>query len=337
MPYLLLLLVFGVCFGSPSASAQATNVEHAPKLVCDQATFNFGELDNSGAAEHTYVLRNEGDLTLEIKNVRPSCGCTVASISTKTVPPGGQTEVSARFSLQGRTGFQHKTIAVESNDPKQPSFTLVLEGTAISDLDVKPRQLSFGRITSDACVTGVVEISVQTTNAVRITKVTTASSNIAVKTETIEEGKRYRILIESLPPLAQGAFAGNARIETDHPKYPVIDIPVTAFVAKDLVYLPTDLTLVQSPQPVTRYVVVRSDTGRKFQVQAVEPPVPSIQANIIPMNESGYRIELTNIVATAELNGKVLRIKTTLEGNDEIQIPLRVIANPTPPNPSPNP
>ncbi|MFH0953396.1 MAG: DUF1573 domain-containing protein [Verrucomicrobiota bacterium] len=337
MPYVLLLLIAALCLHPSSAPGQVTNAEHAPKLVCDEPTYNFGEADNSGSVEHTFILKNEGDVTLEILNIRPACGCTVANISTKSIPPDGAAELSTRLSLQGRTGPQHKSITVESNDPKQQYVTLYLEGNAIAELEVKPRQVTFGRISAAAAVTSAVEITARTTNAIRITRLDTPSTNLAAKLETIEEGRRYRILVSSVPPLAQGTLRGSVHIETDHPKYSAMDIPISAFVATDLMYLPTELTLVENPAASARYIIVRSDTGKKFEVQAVVVPSPSIQASVQPIDQNGYRIELTNIVATADLNGKALLIKTTMPGNEEIRIPLRVIPNAPQPAPAQNP
>lgn len=337
MPYVLLLVIAALSLHPSSVPGQETNAEHAPKLVCDEPTYNFGEADNAGHVEHAFILRNAGDVTLQILNIRPACGCTVANISTKSIPPGGLAELSARLSLQGRTGPQHKSITVESNDPKQQYVTLYLEGTAIAELDVQPRQVTFGRISGDAAVTSVVEITARTTNAVKITRLNAGSTNLAARLETIEEGRHYRILVSSVPPLVQGTLRGSVHIETDHPKYSAMDIPISAFVATDLMYLPTELTLVENPTASARYVIVRSDTGKKFEVQAVEAPSPSIQTSIQPMDQNGYRIELTNIVATADLNGKVLLIRTTMPGNEEIRIPLRVIPNTPQPAPAPNP
>ena len=164
------MLVIIATMWAVGSFAQEPAVEHAPKIVCAEPTYNFGEMENAKDVEHTFILKNEGDLSLEIRQVRPSCGCTVASISQKTIPPGGQAEVTTRLSLRGRQGPQHKTISVESNDPKQPTLVLCLEGTAIEEMRIQPNQLFFGRITTDSSVTGVVEITVQSTNAVKVTR-----------------------------------------------------------------------------------------------------------------------------------------------------------------------
>ena len=282
--------------------------------------------------EHTFILKNEGDLSLEIRQVRPSCGCTVANISQNTIPPGGQAEVTTRLSLRGRQGPQHKTISVESNDPKQPTLVLTLEGTAIEEMRVQPNQLFFGRITTDSSVTGAVEITVQGTNAVKVTRTESNTSNLTATTESSPDGKFFRVSVSTQPPLPRGTLRGNVHIETDHPKYPAMDIAVSAFVVGDITFAPEELPVVeQAGQPASRYILVRSETGKKFQIVTVEVPLPSMAYKIQPVEAGGYQVELSNIPSTREVEGKELRIKTDLQDAADIVIPFRFI--PATPNP----
>lgn len=330
---LLFLAVAWTCALLP-ALAQGPASEHAPAIACDEPTFNFGEKDNNQEVEHTFVVRNAGDLTLEIGTIRPTCGCTVASVSRNQVPPGETAELTAKLSLRGRQGPQHKTISVQSNDPKTPTLTLVLEGTAVAELRVTPTQIFFGRVTTDAAVTGTVEIVLDTTNVVTVTKAESDSPNLGVVTEPSPDGKRYRLLVATRPPLPRGTLRASVGIETDHPRYPSMSIPVSAFVVGAFAFAPEEFSFAEETgTPVQRYVIIRSELGKKFEVLSVEPPSPSIQANIAATEEAAYRIDLSNIMPTRDLDGKVLRIKLNADGEKEILIPFHVA--PAQPLPAP--
>jgi len=306
-------------------------VELAPKIVCAEPTFNFGEMESSTDVEHVFVLKNEGDLSLEIRQVRPSCGCTVASLSQNTIPPGGQTELTTRLSLRGRQGAQHKTISVESNDPNQPTLVLSLEGTAVEEIRVRPNQLFFGRITTDSIVTGAVEITVQSMNAVKITRTSSNTSNLTVTTESSPDGRLARVLIGTQPPLPRGMLRGNVHIETDHPKYPAMDVAVSAFVVGDITFAPEELSVLEAVgQPANRYILVQSETGKKFKITKVEVPLPSMTYDIRPVETGGYHVELGNLPATRDVEGKSIRIQTDLQDVPDIVIPFRFI--PAPPH-----
>ncbi len=308
--------------------AQPPGTTHAPKIVCDEPTFRFGDVENSRDVEHTFVVRNEGDLTLDIQRVRPSCGCTVVSTSRNSVPPGGQTEITAKLSLRGRQGQQHKTIAVESSDPKTPTLTLALEGNAVVEINVRPSQVFFGRIPAGATVTGMVEIAVATTNPVNLTKVSVDTETLSVTHEVAEAGKLLKVLVSTRPPLPKGTLRGNVHIETDYPKYPAMDVSVSAFVVGTLSYAPEEITLVdQAGQAVSRFVVIRAEQGQPLEIKSVEPPVPSIRTTVSPTEPNSYRIELADIVSSKELDGKTLKIITSDPNTSEITIPFRVVPN----------
>lgn len=320
------VLILVVAMGSMESLAQTSTVTHASKIVCAEPTFNFGEMESSKDVEHTFILKNEGDLSLEIRQVRPSCGCTVANISQNTIPPGGQADVTTRLSLRGRQGAQHKTISVESNDPKQPTLVLSLEGTAVEEIRVQPNQLFFGRITTDSTATGVVEITIQSTNAVKLTRTSTNTSNLTATTEASPNGKLIRVLIGTQPPLPRGTLRGNVHIETDHPKYPAMDIAVSAFVVSDISFAPEELPVLESVgQPAGRYILIRSETGKKFKILKVEAPLPSMTSSITPVESGGYQIEVRNIPATREVEGTSVRIQTDLPGASDIVVPFRFI------------
>ena len=306
--------------------------EHAPRIVCSEPTYNFGEMENTRDVDHTFILRNEGDLSLEIKQVRPSCGCTVASLSQNTIPPGGQAEVTTRLSLRGRQGPQHKLITVYSNDPKTPSLALYLEGTALEQIRVQPSQLFFGRITTDSSVTSTVEITVQDTNLVKITKLEPNPACLKATAESSADGRIIRLLISTQPPIGRGTLRGNVHVETDHPKYPAMDIAVSAFVVGDITYAPEELPVLEQPGPqAARTVLIRSETGKSFKIASVEVPLPEIAYVTREADNGGYQVELNNIPSTRAVEGQAVRIKTDLPGAQDIVIPFRFIpATPTP-------
>jgi hypothetical protein len=232
MKYLMVSLCMLWMAGVVSAFGEEAAQTHAPKIVCDEPTYNFGVQDNSTDVEHVYTIRNEGDLTLEIKQVRPSCGCTVANISEKMIAPGASANITTKLSLKGRQGPQHKTITVESNDPTQPQFILKLEGEATTQVQVNPMQLFYGRLDPGAVATGTVEVVASGTNTMQVTNISADTPFLTASITTNTVGKSYRITVVTRPPLPEGQARGTVTLNTDNPGYPTISIPVAAFVMK---------------------------------------------------------------------------------------------------------
>jgi hypothetical protein len=104
---------------------QAIAIEKTSKITFDEPKHDFGKVKQGVALTFIFKFKNDGDERLVIQNVRPSCGCTGASIGDKKeFEKGEEGEIKVTFSTSGRVGAQIKTVVVQSNDPKTPSVVL---------------------------------------------------------------------------------------------------------------------------------------------------------------------------------------------------------------------
>ncbi len=72
-------------------------------MLAGQRSHDFGTVelvDNAVDLQHTFVLTNRSRRTIEIANVKTSCGCTAADPSTRTLPPGASVEIAATLTLK---------------------------------------------------------------------------------------------------------------------------------------------------------------------------------------------------------------------------------------------
>jgi hypothetical protein len=92
--------------------------------------------DAEAVAQFKY--ENKTNKTINIKNVRTSCGCTVASLKKNDVAPGEKGEVTATYKVAGHTGTQTKTVTVETDDPAQPTTNLVLKAVIAETIHIEP-------------------------------------------------------------------------------------------------------------------------------------------------------------------------------------------------------
>lgn len=298
---------------------------HAPRLVCEEPTFNFGEKDSSEVVKHVFVVKNEGDLTLEITRVRPSCGCTVASVSCEQVPPGETAEISAEFSLKGRSGQQHKNIRVENNDPTNQNFMLYLEGNIITELSIEPAHLYLGQITPSQVVSQTVTVA--SLKDLVITSVTSTVPCLMPNLEVIEPGRKYRITATTKPPLEMGTQQGELRLYRESGEE--IIIPLSVVIVGPLTYAPKELVVRADDQNAsTRYIIVRPGEVRDFEITGVEVPDETIQASVTALGTSGYRIQVGNIQGNQSLDGKNVVIHTSTEQMPVIEIPFKIIPVP---------
>lgn len=295
-----------------------------PRIACDEPVFDFGVADNRTTVEHTFILKNTGDTTLEIVNTRAACGCTVANVSTKTIPPGGTSELTSRLNLQGRNGPQSKTITITSNDPEKPDFVVTINGTATQSVQVSPDRLMFGQIQAGQEISLPVDLQFLSGEAVEIQGIETTDDHVRVETEEIEQGRKIRLKVNMKAGLKPGANNSVIRVRTTSPERPLIEIPVFADIAGELNYAPREMVLSPDARTVTRYIVIRAGAAGSVDITNVSLPDPAMTYTILPFGGQGHRIQIDNITARPELNGRAIVIATSSPSLPQIEIPFRV-------------
>lgn len=98
----------------------------APQLKLYRHSYDFGKTFEGEKLNLSINYENAGAGVLEIKDVKTSCGCTVASLSSKKLNPGEAGNINIEFDTTDRTGKMARTITLYSNDPKNPEQTITL-------------------------------------------------------------------------------------------------------------------------------------------------------------------------------------------------------------------
>jgi len=132
------LMTAAVAAGAQEAAPAAD----APKPVIDIAEKikDFGVVAKGDKLNATFVVKNTGAAPLEITQVRPTCGCTVANFD-KTIAPGGTGKIDAEVDTAGFNGPISKAVLVFSNDPATPQVNLVVKADIRAFIEVLPRNL----------------------------------------------------------------------------------------------------------------------------------------------------------------------------------------------------
>jgi len=100
--------------------------QKGPRFQFAETTFDFGKITQGAVVDHIFKFANVGQDTLQILNVKPSCGCTATLVSANAIAPNESGEIKATFNSHGKEGKVKKMIFVTSNDVKEPQLTLFL-------------------------------------------------------------------------------------------------------------------------------------------------------------------------------------------------------------------
>jgi hypothetical protein len=90
---------------------------------------NFGNVKIGDTIYGNYKIKNKSENILKIKNVKSSCGCTIAKLKDTVVNPKSETQIKIRFiAKEENIGKISNSVVIEANT--NPIFNvLYLNGT----------------------------------------------------------------------------------------------------------------------------------------------------------------------------------------------------------------
>jgi hypothetical protein len=140
--------------------------------------------------EAAFEFTNNSDRTVTITSVDSSCDCLDAVPSAKTFAPGASGRIQARFTVGDRSGIYRRTILVATDEGTVPAaLTVELDVAEVATLS--PRSLEW-KLHADP-VEQAVDVMVNSSLEITITKVQGTSDAFAHRLETVQAGRHYRL------------------------------------------------------------------------------------------------------------------------------------------------
>jgi hypothetical protein len=134
-----------------------------PRLVLLEDTHDFGQMIQGDAVSHTFPFENRGKADLEIKKVRPSCGCTAGELNKKILKPGEKGEIKITFNSDRFHGPQKKSVKLETNAVRAPVSVITFTALVRRVWSFEPSYLKFA-LNKDGAATLEKEILFKITN-----------------------------------------------------------------------------------------------------------------------------------------------------------------------------
>jgi len=292
----------------------------APRLTCAEPVHDFGvRADERELVRHAFVLRNEGTETLQIGEVKTTCGCTVARLASSALPPGGTTELAVTLNLTGRRGAQRKDIRVASNDPRQPELILTLQGAVEPDQQFVPATALFDH--APDAESPARTILLKTRRPARLVAARAGAEWVEVRAPTNATGTEFALEVAARAAAAEaGGRNSQVWVELDPAPAQPLALPVYWYVPEDIVIAPRDLVVPPRGAPGTRHLILRPGRIRAFQVRAVRAP-DGIKTEVAPFGD-GYRVRLHGDWSATAPDAQVI-IETDAGGGREFAVPVR--------------
>ncbi len=204
----------------------------SPRLVINPKEHNFGEVQFGRLATTKFNVRNTGNETLVIRQVRTSCGCTKAYVSSNRLPPKESTELTVTFDSSGlKRGKTIKRIFIESNDRENSVTKVNIFATVRREVIIEPSRL----VTKLTASEEQVEFSVIARNQSRkpftlaLSGIQGSLSKAFLKPQevSVSPGSESRFTITLVLSGNDNPkyFSGRLILETNHPEEKWIGLP----------------------------------------------------------------------------------------------------------------
>ncbi|MEA2561888.1 MAG: hypothetical protein QOH06_3392 [Acidobacteriota bacterium] len=288
-----------------AATLLAQGTAGKPKAVAVEPIKDVGFVAKGDMASNEFVIRNDGDAPLELREVRAACGCTVADFD-KLIAPGKTGKVRVTVDTKSFNGPTAKGVTVYTNDPAAPTIELTVRADVGQFIKMKPGYARFITVQGEAKEGKIVQtLWTPDKTPLEIVKVESPYPFLKVRyweakpEERLAENAdqqqwKVEILLNNDAPI--GALSEPVKIHTNHPKQKLVQVPVSGFVRPVMAVTPpiVDMGQVSGANPVRFSLNVRNFATEPIKVTSIAGDLQGINAKIEPVTEGReYTVQVT--------------------------------------------
>ncbi|MEM8929738.1 MAG: DUF1573 domain-containing protein [Acidobacteriota bacterium] len=318
-------------------AATAVLAEAGPKAVPKAPIEDFDIVPKGSVIEHAFEIKNDGTAPLVITDVRPSCGCTVVNYD-ETIAPGATGQIQSAVDTTDFSGPISKSIAVFTNDPENPKLQLVVKAKVKPFVGVKPGYARYVYVKGEE-IRPLPQVVYSADGAdFDILEVKAPYDYLKVGHRTAEgeerfdkaEGPQHMIDIELGENAPIGALRQYVEVVTNHPKQPVVRIPISGFVRPRAHITPQKLDfgkLQGETLPLRRTFHLTNFGTNEIQIQKIDTGVDGMVAEVEKSKrQPGHRFQLKLTLGPEMPKGSfdtIVRVHTNDPQNPIVELPLQ--------------
>jgi hypothetical protein len=269
---------------APVLATAATNGAKGAHIVFETPVYEFGRAKSGDPIKHTFIFTNTGDQVLEIKNVRPGCGCTTAGEWTKTVEPNKTGSIPIQVNTANFNGPVTKPVNVDTSDPTQATVLLQIKGTLWKPIDVQPALAYFtASADSPAVASSVVHIKSNLDKPLSLAVPEISNKLFTAEVKAVEEGKDYQVVVGLTKDATNvGPQQATITFKTTSEEVPTVSFTAYANVQAAVSVSPPAIALPMGPlaNKVTPVLTIQNNGTNTLKVSDAEVSLPDVVAQV---------------------------------------------------------
>lgn len=272
---------------SPAPAPGSTAVvvpASASRIQFAENPINFGRVPAGQVVRCEFVFTNVGITPLEIRDVRPGCGCTAAGAWDRRVEPGQTGKIPLQLNTAGFNGVLHKTATLSCNDATQPTVILQMKGEAWKPIDINPSYIIINPVrdpkTNDSRIVRIVN---NMDTPLELSELHCSSGSFRTTLKEIRPGKEFHLEVVTVPPLPYGTTRGSIQMKSSSTNMPVLQVAAMAVVPQPVSATPSQIVLPSGPinTPVQSAVAFRNNESLPVSLASPTVNVPGVEASLI--------------------------------------------------------
>ena len=298
----------------------------------------LGNIPDTTSVTKQIKFTNNGTGPLEIRSTTGSCGCTVPKLDKTTYQPGESGFVTVTYNPANRSGAQHTTVTIATNDPTAPTKQVQIKSNVVPQLRVEPMALNMGQVARVQGAKGTVTVTSRVPG-LTITGVTPNNPAVEAKileTKTVQvDGQNVEqttIEVGLTSSAVPGPMNANVSIRTSDPNR-TLNAIVMGEIIGDIQVMPSQLQFpgLSPSQAINSQLRLVPRNGKAFKVLSVEDIPQAVgQQGAIPsfmkfeikedttQTPSAWNIVITGTAPAQQgpIRGEML-VTTDNEGSDK--------------------
>jgi hypothetical protein len=325
---LTVFLALVALIASPNVASAQEASEGSPKLVVPERVLDFGTVAQGEEIGANFTLTNEGDGPLQVKTVRPTCGCTVVDYP-KSIEPGKNGIIKAKVDTTEFAGPISKSMLLMTDDPESPSMSLVIKAVVKPFVEVLPRPLvRINAIQGERSSQKVVLVADPSVGEdLEIVRIESNVPQLLTSYRKLEKKEhvdsrsphQFEVELSLSEDVPVGPLNAQVAVITNHPKAKKVIIKVFGVVRALLHVAPNAIqfgSVEAAMKPGRNVIVVNNRPDAKVAITDAEIDDPAFSAEVITIEE-GKRYQVTVTIDPAAKPGNRDAIMTLKTDDDQ--------------------
>ena len=317
---------------TPAVAAKEAPAASKPDAVVKETNFDAGTVTRGDTITHDFVVKNDGNGTLEITRVQPTCGCTVTQFD-RSIAPGKAGKITASVHTAAFSGPIHKTIMVATNDSKMANFQLSIKANIKSILNVSPQEnQNFGLVFKGQPMEKTFDIKSSDGEPFEITSVQAQDNNLKYDLNLAKDHQSaiFKVILPADHPV--GPINGRFTLMTTHPKVHTLNLNVFGTIRDPLTIYPQDIVFTglnkdyinEHPDDISlnKTITLAYEQGPGLKIEKVTSSLKNLEATvqtITPDQRYSIKLHLKPPVKLGDFSGEV----TVKTNKKTVTIPVR--------------